>query len=54
MKGIQALREERKAIAAQMTNLVNKPEGEKWTEDDQSKYNEFKNAIGPIDHLAAY
>jgi len=53
MKGIQALREERKAIAAQMTNLVNKPEGEKWTENDQSKYDDLKNAIGPIDQQIA-
>lgn len=50
MKGIQALREERKSIAAQMINLVQeKPEGEKWTPENQVEYDNLKNSLGPID-----
>jgi len=56
MKGIQALREERKNIAAQMLNLVeNKPQDEQWTEQDQSKYDGLKNSIDSLDgQIKAY
>lgn len=54
-KSIQALREERKQIAAQMTALVNKPEDQKWSDDDQKQYDDLKAAIGSIDaHIDAY
>lgn len=55
MKSIQELREERKNIAAQMTALVQKPETEKWTSDDQTKYNDLKAAVDNIDaHISAF
>jgi HK97 family phage major capsid protein len=55
MKSIQELREERKNIAAQMTALVQKPETEKWTNDDQTKYNDLKAAVDNIDaHISAF
>ncbi|MCH2040288.1 MAG: phage major capsid protein [Saccharospirillaceae bacterium] len=53
-KSIQDLREERKNIAAQMINLVeNKPEDQKWTADDQKKYDDLKAAIEPLDQQIA-
>lgn len=55
VKSPQALREERKNIAAQMTALVEKPENEKWTDDDQKTYNDLKAEVDRIDqHLAAF
>lgn len=54
-KSIQQLREERKSIAAQMTALVNKPEDQLWTEDDQKTYNDLKAAVASIDsHINAF
>lgn len=53
-KSIQALREERKQIAAQMTALVNKPEDQNWSADDQKTYDDLKAAIGSVDaHIDA-
>lgn len=55
MKSIQALREERKAIAAQMDTLVNQPDDHKWNDDDQKKFNDFRAAVENIDrHITAY
>ena len=55
MKSIQALREERKAIAAQMDTLVNQPDDHKWNDDDQKKFDDFRAAVENIDrHISAY
>jgi len=48
-KSIQELREERSNIAAQMTALVEKPDDQAWTDDDQKQYNDLKAAIGKVD-----
>lgn len=54
-KSIQQLREERKSIAAQMTALVNKPEDQSWTAEDQKTYNDLKAAVETIDsHISAF
>lgn len=54
-KSIQQLREERKSIAAQMTALVNKPEDQSWTAEDQKAYNDLKSAVETIDsHISAF
>ena len=49
MKSIQALREERKTIAAQMDTLVNQPDDHKWNDDDQKKFDDFRAAVENID-----
>lgn len=55
MKSIQALREERKDIAAQMDTLVNQPDDHKWNDDDQKKFDDFRAAVENIDrHISAY
>jgi HK97 family phage major capsid protein len=49
MKTIQQLREERGTIAAKMKALVEKPEDQKWTAEDDKQYNDFRAAIEAID-----
>ncbi|MDP2505390.1 phage major capsid protein [Oceanobacter sp. 3_MG-2023] len=49
-KSIQELREERSQIAAKMTALVEKPEDQSWTVDDQKSYDDHKAAIEGIDN----
>ena len=54
MKGIQQLRESRKAIAAEMVNFVeNFPQDEKWGADQDTKYQNFKSDIDALDRQIA-
>ncbi len=49
-KSIQQLREERKATALEMRNLVeNHPEDQKWSDDQETKYQNMKSDVEGID-----